>query len=90
MATSIPPPKTSPVRPVIARAASNWAGTNGRPAPSVIASTSENDYSEAVLELADGSAFRGLSFGAQGKSVAGECVFQTGKCNCFRRTRRKY
>ena len=34
---------------------------------------------QAVLELADGSAFRGTSFGAEGKSVSGECVFQTGE-----------
>jgi hypothetical protein len=33
---------------------------------------------DAVLELSDGSAYRGISFGAEGKSVAGECVFQTG------------
>ncbi|KAF8881623.1 carbamoyl-phosphate synthase [Infundibulicybe gibba] len=33
---------------------------------------------EGVLEFTDGTAFRGISFGAQGKSVAGECVFQTG------------
>ncbi|KAJ3544669.1 hypothetical protein NMY22_g2703 [Coprinellus aureogranulatus] len=33
---------------------------------------------DGVLELEDGTAFRGFSFGAQGKSVAGECVFQTG------------
>jgi carbamoyl-phosphate synthase / aspartate carbamoyltransferase len=72
--------KTSPVRPVIARAASNYPGTNGRPAPPVTsASTSGTVYPEAVLELADGTAFRGLSFGAQEKSVAGECVFQTGE-----------
>ena len=38
---------------------------------------------ESVLELKDGSAFRGTSFGAVGKSVAGECVFQTGKLRCF-------
>jgi carbamoyl-phosphate synthase/aspartate carbamoyltransferase len=31
-----------------------------------------------VLELADGLALAGHSFGAE-KSVAGECVFQTGK-----------
>ena len=35
---------------------------------------------DGVLELADGSAFRGISFGAQGKSISGECVFQTGMC----------
>jgi carbamoylphosphate synthase small subunit len=33
---------------------------------------------DAVLELSDGATFRGISFGAEGKSVAGECVFQTG------------
>ena len=33
---------------------------------------------DAVLELSDGSAYRGISFGAESKSVAGECVFQTG------------
>ncbi|KAL1663870.1 hypothetical protein GGG16DRAFT_65280 [Schizophyllum commune] len=32
----------------------------------------------SVLELSDGSSFEGWSFGAEGKSVAGECVFQTG------------
>ncbi|KDN40097.1 putative URA2-multifunctional pyrimidine biosynthesis protein [Tilletiaria anomala UBC 951] len=31
-----------------------------------------------VLELADGTAYRGISFGAAGKSISGECVFQTG------------
>lgn len=38
-----------------------------------------SEFSDAVLELVDGTAFRGISFGAEGKSVAGECVFQTGK-----------
>jgi hypothetical protein len=33
---------------------------------------------DAMLEFFDGSAFQGISFGAEGKSVAGECVFQTG------------
>lgn len=32
---------------------------------------------DMVLELADGLAFAGTSFGAD-KSIAGECVFQTG------------
>lgn len=35
--------------------------------------------SEAVLELEDGTAYRGRNFGAEGKSISGECVFQTGK-----------
>lgn len=33
---------------------------------------------DAILELSDGTACRGISFGAEDKSVAGECVFQTG------------
>ena len=39
----------------------------------------QQDSQEMVLELADGSAYRGISFGAEGKSISGECVFQTGK-----------
>lgn len=35
--------------------------------------------SKMVLEMVDGSAFQGFSFGAKGKSISGECVFQTGK-----------
>ena len=31
-----------------------------------------------VLELADKTELQGISFGAEGKSVSGECVFQTG------------
>jgi hypothetical protein len=34
---------------------------------------------DCALQLADGSVFSGISFGAEDKSVAGECVFQTGK-----------
>ena len=39
----------------------------------------QEDSTEMVLELADGTAYRGISFGAEGKSISGECVFQTGK-----------
>ncbi|TDL24366.1 carbamoyl-phosphate synth [Rickenella mellea] len=57
--------------------------TNGIPAPPVTVppvQVQENMQAagNAVLELSDGNAFRGISFGASGKSVAGECVFQTG------------
>lgn len=31
-----------------------------------------------VLEMADGTAYEGIGFGAEGKSISGECVFQTG------------
>lgn len=34
---------------------------------------------DMVLELADGLALSGHSFGAD-KSISGECVFQTGEC----------
>ncbi|KAF9089764.1 hypothetical protein BGX23_006456, partial [Mortierella sp. AD031] len=32
----------------------------------------------ATLVLQDGSSFQGISFGAETKSISGECVFQTG------------
>jgi len=34
---------------------------------------------DCTLCLADGSVFSGISFGTEGKSVAGACVFQTGE-----------
>ncbi|KAG0704073.1 hypothetical protein DFH29DRAFT_913533 [Suillus ampliporus] len=55
---------------------------SGFPAPPVTFPLNDDDVmfssDEAVLQLNDGSAFRGISFGAEDKSVAGECVFQTG------------
>lgn len=45
----------------------------------ISASSPESTNLDAVLELADGSIYRGVSFGAPGKSIAGECVFQTGE-----------
>ena len=78
MALSNPALKHTVVRPVLARSATNYP--NGFPA-SPLAATSVQDgvqLVDAVLELADGTAFKGISFGAEGKSVAGECVFQTG------------
>lgn len=44
--------------------------------------TAVEDYQHvqtATLVLEDGSSFQGISFGAEGKSISGECVFQTGK-----------
>ena len=61
------------IRPAFRRAASQ-----GGPA-SPLTRENDPDSVDAVLELYDGSAFRGISFGAEGKSVAGECVFQTGQ-----------
>lgn len=40
---------------------------------------SKASSSKMVLELADGTAYQGFSFGAQDKSISGECVFQTGQ-----------
>ena len=81
MAPSNPPHLVGPVRPVLSRAASSFANI---PAPPVTAPHSQvhgaaTSSVEAVLELSDGSSFRGISFGAERKSVAGECVFQTGQ-----------
>ena len=75
MASSLTP---NGLRPSLSRVASGLP--NGGPAPPVIiAPQSGENITDAVLELADGTAFRGISFGADGKSVAGECVFQTGE-----------
>ena len=78
MAQSNPALKTNVVRPVLARSASNYP--TGFPAAPIAATLAQDEVQQkdAVLELADGTAFRGISFGAEGKSVAGECVFQTG------------
>jgi len=61
----------------------NGHGANGAPtrpvAPAVLNVNDALTAGDMVLELADGSAYSGISFGAPGKSVAGECVFQTGK-----------
>lgn len=74
------PAVPEPIRPSIVRSTSYVP--NGIPAPPVTAPSLQTSESQptldAVLELADGTAFRGISFGAQGKSVSGECVFQTG------------
>ncbi|KAJ6510119.1 isoaspartyl dipeptidase-like protein [Mycena vitilis] len=63
-----------PFRPPLARMTS----ANGPAAPIIASANSPGVAEDAVLELSDGSAFRGISFGAQGKSVSGEFVFQTG------------
>ncbi|KAK7681736.1 Carbamoyl-phosphate synthase [Cerrena zonata] len=73
------PSKTDFVRPALSRTTS--IHPNGYPTPPVTAPSAQNEdatLTEAVLELSDGTAFRGISFGAENKSVAGECVFQTG------------
>ncbi|THH14748.1 hypothetical protein EW146_g5629 [Bondarzewia mesenterica] len=67
-------------RPPVIRSTSYFA--NGFPTPPVTApslqSVETKSAIDAVLELADGTVSGGISFGAEGKSIAGECVFQTG------------
>lgn len=48
-------------------------------APATSAPLSGARGGDMVLELEDGGAFKGIGFGAEGKSISGECVFQTGK-----------
>lgn len=62
-------------RPTLSRAPPSYS----QKLPTRAAITSLESDIDAVLELSDGSAYRGISFGAEGKSIAGECVFQTGK-----------
>lgn len=72
-------PTLLPARPNLPRTASALSNQLPVPAPPVTApSLRVKQQAEGLLELFDGSAFRGICFGAEGKSVAGECVFQTG------------
>ncbi|KAI6001789.1 hypothetical protein EDD15DRAFT_2541398 [Pisolithus albus] len=70
----------STFRPSLSRSGSNLGRANGQPAPPVTFAPSRvgNSPQDAVLEMSDGTAYRGYSFGAEDVSVAGECVFQTG------------
>ncbi|KAK0532788.1 Carbamoyl-phosphate synthase [Tilletia horrida] len=63
-------------RPGISRSVSRVAS----PTPLATAGPLDDGQrgADMVLELADGTALNGISFGAPNKSVSGECVFQTG------------
>jgi carbamoyl-phosphate synthase / aspartate carbamoyltransferase len=80
MTTNNPAVPLAPIRSALSRLPSNFGNF---PAPLATTATVGDDGvlepQDGLMELADGSAFRGISFGADGKSVAGECVFQTGK-----------
>ena len=67
-------------RPAISRSVSK---ANGNPVQPICFAPiqARHNIFEAVLELSDGTAYRGISFGAEEKSVAGECVFQTGQAS---------
>ena len=68
-------------RPALSRTATYANGFPTMPASSALPNgrVAPSENGDAVLELNDGSAYQGISFGAPGKSVAGECVFQTGE-----------
>ena len=72
------PTTSSPARPPITRTTTAQVGVPASPVTSPSLRDDGTEMLDAVLELQDGTAFRGISFGAEGKSVAGECVFQTG------------
>ncbi|KAI5122391.1 hypothetical protein M0805_002942 [Coniferiporia weirii] len=73
-------PKSDLVRPALSRTPTYANGFPTAPASTALLNGrySPSKNGNAVLELSDGSAFQGISFGATDKSVAGECVFQTG------------
>lgn len=73
--------RVSPVRPGLSRMSSAFANLPAPPVTAVPLHADGTEQAEGILELADGSAYRGISFGAEGKSIAGECVFQTGMSN---------
>ncbi|KAF4622469.1 hypothetical protein D9613_009313 [Agrocybe pediades] len=77
----IAPTSASPVRPELASTMTNNVFLTTVPASPVTSATLRDDANEmvdGVIELVDGTAYRGISFGAEAKSVSGECVFQTG------------
>ena len=46
--------------------------------PAASAPLGQHAASPMMIELADGTEYQGISFGAEGKSISGEVVFQTG------------
>lgn len=65
-------------RPGLSRTATA-AIAPGPAAPATYPPLAQSQDASMVLELADGTAYAGTSFGAEGKSISGECVFQTGE-----------
>lgn len=91
---SSPQPPNATPRPIISRVSQSQAAPTRPPGalypPATLrgidaTGTIAEDWDDSmgqgdmVLELADGLALSGHSFGAN-KSVSGECVFQTGLC----------
>ena len=71
----------TPVRPILSRMPSAYANMPASPVTAPPTGDHEKTQLDGILELIDGTAYRGFSFGAEGKSIAGECVFQTGGSN---------
>lgn len=78
MALSNPPNPANLARPIITRAVNSFRA-GPPPISSPLYREDRENSTDAVLELGDGTTYRGIEFGAEGKSVAGECVFQTGR-----------
>ncbi len=76
--SSVPNGNLDTLRPALVRAASNFITTPVPPVTAASLTEGSTDTVDGVLELADGSAYCGISFGAEKKSTSGECVFQTG------------
>lgn len=74
--------KPQPARPLMTRTARLSNAVPAAPASIALLAGEKTpeDSANAVIELSDGAAFQGTSFGSPGISVSGECVFQTGEC----------
>lgn len=68
-----------PVNAADSGAANAHSSSSAAPAfRPVVAVEDYTDVTTGALLLQDGTVFQGVSFGAEGKSISGECVFQTG------------
>lgn len=83
-----------PPRPALDRAISTISRIATPAPPASAPPMGGQQGQDMVLELADGTSYTGVSFGAEGKSVSGECVFQTGEYkkwdDCGKRKRRDF
>lgn len=70
-----------PVQPIVSPPSQEIAAAYPGPDAELKGAAAPIQTERMLLELADGSAYEGYSFGAD-KSIAGECVFQTGALQC--------
>ncbi|ORZ09633.1 hypothetical protein BCR41DRAFT_398615, partial [Lobosporangium transversale] len=66
----------SQTRPSPAASSSNIQAANPHP-PVTGVPCEQPNATIATLVFRDGTSYQGISFGAETKSIAGECVFQT-------------